>query len=93
MSEAIHLYALRPIDWAGELLGERRFREFAQKSRSYYLKNVPLNDFTAANSLSHFYAYVQEALVELGWRISPREECPRWRAFSRRAARCRRIAT
>ena len=66
VSEAIHLYALRPIDRAGELLGERRFREFAQKSRSYYLKNVPLNDFTAANSLSHFYAYVQEALVELG---------------------------
>ena len=66
VSEAIHLYALRPIARAGELLDERRFRDFSKKSLSYYLKHVSLGDFTAPASLTHFFAYVQEALLELG---------------------------
>jgi len=67
VSEAIHLYALRPLERAGELLGEKRLGQFARKSASYYLKRVALSDFSAPNSLSHFYAYVQEALLELGY--------------------------
>lgn len=65
VSEAIHLYVLRPLERAGEVLGEKRFGEFARKSLSYYLKEVPLTDFRAPAALTHFFAYVQEALVEL----------------------------
>lgn len=66
VSEGIHLYVLRPLERAGEVLGEKRYQSFARKSLSYYLKQVPLTNFTAPNWLTHFYAYVQEALVELG---------------------------
>ena len=66
VSEAIHLYVLRPLERAGEALAETRYGAFARKSLSYYLKEVPLTDFTAPGALTHFYAYVQEALVELG---------------------------
>lgn len=66
VSEAIHLYVLRPLQRAGEVLGEKNFGAFARKSLSYYLKHVPLTDFCAPAALTHFFAYVQEALVELG---------------------------
>lgn len=66
VSEGIHLYVLRPLERAGELLGEKRVSAFARKSLSYYLREVPLTDFTAPSALTHFFAYVQEALVELG---------------------------
>jgi len=66
VSEAIHLYVLRPLERAGEVLGEKHFGAFARKSLSYYLKQVPLTDFCAPAALTHFFAYVQEALVELG---------------------------
>lgn len=66
VSEGIHLYVLRPLERAGEALREKRYQSFARKSLSYYLKQVPLTNFTAPNWLTHFYAYAQEALVELG---------------------------
>jgi len=66
VSEAIHLYALRPVERAGELLGESRYPAFARKALDYYLANVPTGDFTSPHALTHFYAYVQAALVELG---------------------------
>ncbi len=67
VSEGIHLYVLAPIRRAGELLSESRYGRFVSKSANYYLKNVCLTDFSQPNALSHFYAYVQEALVELGY--------------------------
>ena len=67
VSEAIHLYVLAPLRRAGELLNESQYGKFVSKSADFYLKNVCLTDFSRPNALSHFYAYVQEALVELGY--------------------------
>lgn len=66
VSEAIHLYALAPLRAAGELLGEPRYREFVERSRDYYLSVVRGMRFETPNLLTHFYAYIQEALLELG---------------------------
>src|SRR4029079_15844875 len=64
--EAIHLYVLAPLRAAGDLLDERRYRDFANRSRDYYLELVHDLRFDAPNLLTHFYAYIQEALWELG---------------------------
>ena len=66
VSEGIHLYVLPTLRRAGELLNEPRYGTFVDKSLNYYLKNVSLTDFTQPNALTHFYAYIQEALLELG---------------------------
>jgi len=67
VSEAIHLYTLQPLWKAGELLNEQGYIRFASRSRDYYLRDPHLTAFTRPNALAHFYAYVQEALVELGF--------------------------
>jgi malonyl-CoA O-methyltransferase len=64
--EAIHLYVLAPLRAAGELLDEPRYRRAAERGRDYYLDVVRGMRFAAPNLLTHFYAYVQEALWELG---------------------------
>lgn len=66
VSEAIHLYVLAPLAAAGDLLDEPRYRRFAERGRDYYLGAVDCTRFDAPNHLTHFYAYVQEALLELG---------------------------
>lgn len=65
VNEGIHLYVLPPLRQAGELLNEPRYTKFVEKSLGYYLKNVKLTDFTQPNALTHFYAYIQEALLDL----------------------------
>lgn len=66
VSEGIHLYTLHPLRQAGELLNEPRYLQFVQRSLQHYLRNVDLVSFTCPNALAHFFAYIQEALVELG---------------------------
>ncbi len=66
VSEAIHLYVLAPLATAGDLLDEPRYRRFVERSRDHYLRHVNCTRFEEPNLLTHFYAYVQEALVELG---------------------------
>ncbi len=66
VNEGIHLYALWPLRCAGEVLNELRYIQFVDKSLNYYLKHVNLTDFRQPNALTHFYAYIQEALLDLG---------------------------
>ncbi|MCX6345970.1 MAG: methyltransferase domain-containing protein, partial [Armatimonadetes bacterium] len=66
VNEAIHIYVLSPMRRVGELLNEPKYLQFVNKSLDYYLKNTNITDFTQPNSLSHFYSYIQEALMELG---------------------------
>ena len=66
VSEAIHLYCLAPLRDAGALLGESRYQRFAERSRDYYVRHLDCARFDRPNHLTHFYAYVQEALWELG---------------------------
>ncbi|MBN2133945.1 MAG: polysaccharide pyruvyl transferase family protein [Sedimentisphaerales bacterium] len=66
ISEGIHLYALAPLEQAGHALNEPSYIQFVRRSLDYYLKKVRLTDFRQPNALTHFYAYIQEALLELG---------------------------
>lgn len=66
VSEGIHLYVLAPLRQTGEILNEPRYSRFVDKSLQYYLKQVSLTNFSQPNALTHFYAYIQEALLELG---------------------------
>lgn len=64
--EAIHLYALPGLIEAAERLDERRYRDFAIRSRDWYIQTDRTEDFRRREMLSHFFCYVQEALVDLG---------------------------
>jgi len=64
-SELIHIYCLSPLIDASELFGKPEYKKSAQKCLNYYKKNYyeKLVDF---HTLSHFYLYIVEALVDLG---------------------------
>lgn len=61
--EAIHLYALAPLREAGERFGNRNYLDALAKGLDYYTANPDLTSFT---TLSHFHAYIIEALIDLG---------------------------
>lgn len=60
---AVLLYSLEAVKRAGVLLGESCYVELADKAIGYFLKQ---KDLTAFTHLSHFHAYVLEALTDLG---------------------------
>lgn len=64
-SELIHLYCLPPIIEVGRKFGRTEYIEKAQKILSFYKQNY-MEDILNFNYLSHFYAYVLEALYDLG---------------------------
>ncbi|AJY69266.1 glycosyltransferase [Geobacter sulfurreducens] len=66
VNEAIHLYCLYPLQRAADLLNEPRYSAFVSLSRNYYLGQSTFSDFGQPNALTHFFAYIQEALTELG---------------------------
>jgi malonyl-CoA O-methyltransferase len=66
VSEAIHLYVLAPLRAASTLLNEPRYERFVARSLDYYLRRTYCTRFEAPSHLTHFYAYMQEALLELG---------------------------
>lgn len=60
---AIHLYCLEPIKQAGIKWNIHAYITFVEKVLEQYLKNDQLTNF---DTLSHFHAYIIEALVDLG---------------------------
>jgi malonyl-CoA O-methyltransferase len=62
-SDLIHVYVLPPLVEAGERLGVQAYKDAALKVLDYYKVQPGLVPF---NRLSHFHAYVMEALCELG---------------------------
>ncbi len=64
-SELIHLYCLPPVQVIGKKLNIPRYDECVAKILSYY-KEAYADDIVNFNYLSHFYAYVIEALADLG---------------------------
>lgn len=64
-SELIHLYCLSPLREAASIFGKKEYAEAADRVLSYYKKNH-YSDILNFNFLSHFYAYVMEALCDLG---------------------------
>jgi malonyl-CoA O-methyltransferase len=61
-NDLIHVYVLPPLVQAGGLLGVPEYIETAKFALSYYKLQEALVPF---NRLSHFHAYVMEALCEL----------------------------
>ncbi len=64
-SELVHLYCLSPLIEASEVYGKSEYKEKALKVLEFYKKNYKekILDFSL---LSHFYAYVIEALIDVG---------------------------
>ena len=66
-SEMIHLYCLSPIIEAGELYNRPDFVDKATQIANYYIEKFP-EKILNFNMLSHFYAYVMEAMMDIGRR-------------------------
>lgn len=64
-SELIHLYCLSPLVEAGRLFGIPKYVDNANKILQYYLQNH-YDEIMNFSLLSHFYAYVMEALIDMG---------------------------
>ena len=64
-SELIQLYCLSPIKEAGNLFGRPDYIEAVNKILAYY-KREKMDRIMNFSLLSHFYAYVMEALYDLG---------------------------
>ena len=64
-SEAIHLYCLPPLLETGKKYGKKNYIEIVERVADYYLKEYAydINNFMY---LSHFYAYIMEALLDIG---------------------------
>lgn len=64
-SELIHIYCLPPLLEAAHILNNHELEKQARKVCDYYIRKY-LDDILNFKYLSHFYAYVLEALVDLG---------------------------
>ena len=64
-SEAIHLYCLSPLIEAANVLNATEYEKAALKSKEYYLTHYE-KDIKQWRILTHFYAYIMEALMDLG---------------------------
>lgn len=64
-SELIHTYCISPIKDAGRLLNRDDYIAKAKMIEDYYTTNC-LEQILNFDLLSHFYAYVMEAMVDIG---------------------------
>lgn len=64
-SEIIHIYCLSPIIDVGRILKCDDYEKRARKIFSYYKENY-YEKIMSFSLLSHFYAYLMEALLDLG---------------------------
>jgi malonyl-CoA O-methyltransferase len=60
--EAIHLYCMEPVRDAGRKWGRQDYLDAVDRALNFYLSKDDLTEF---NTLSHFHAYIIEALVDL----------------------------
>lgn len=64
-SELIHTYCISPIREAGQAFGVPRYIQCADKIAEYYT-TACREQIVNFNLLSHFYAYVMEAMLDIG---------------------------
>lgn len=64
-SELIHMYCLSPIAEAGRIFNRTDYTDKAKKILEYYKMNY-YDRIMNFSLLSHFYAYVMEALIDMG---------------------------
>ena len=66
-SEYSNLYVLQPMLEAGRKLAEARYIDAAERGMNYFRKKPDLVEFKSDfGTLSHFFGYIMEALVDLG---------------------------
>lgn len=71
-SELIHTYCISPIKEAGILFNRSDFVKKADLIADYYTTNCK-TEILNMNLLSHFYAYVMEAMIDIGHEELARE--------------------
>lgn len=64
-SELIHTYCISPIYEAGVIFNREDYIKKADKIKNYYTSNFK-EEILNFNLLSHFYAYVIEAMIDIG---------------------------
>lgn len=64
-SELIHLYCLSPLYEAADVYGESKYREAADRVADYYCTEH-IDEIKNFGFFAHFYAYVMEALCDIG---------------------------
>ena len=64
-NELIHTYCLSPLMEAGKLYNDKKYSEAATRSLTYYKEHY-YNEIVNFSMLSHFYAYVVEAMLDMG---------------------------
>lgn len=64
-SELIHLYGLSPLVEISDYTGDEKYRNAAEKIMTYYLDNHR-DRIVNFRHLSHFHAYLIEALLDMG---------------------------
>ncbi len=62
-NEYIHLYAIEPLKLAAEKYNRQDYLDGVQRALNYYLAQSDLTEFKV---ITHFHAYVVEALIDLG---------------------------
>lgn len=62
-NEYIHLYALEPLQKAANKYGREDYQNACDRAIQYYLSRPDLTDWKI---LTHFHAYIIEALIDLG---------------------------
>lgn len=66
-SEYCYLFAIAPLKQTGQLLGEPRYIQAAQKALDYYKRQPDITEFKPQlGTLSHIFGYMMEGLAELG---------------------------
>lgn len=66
-SEYCYLYAIAPLRQTGQLLGEQKFIDSAQRALAYYKRQKDITEFKPQlGTLSHIFGYMMEGLAELG---------------------------
>lgn len=75
-SELIHMYCLSPIADAGRIFNRTDYTDKAKQILEYY-KNNYYDRIMNFSLLSHFYAYVMEALIDMGESDMAREAMDR----------------
>lgn len=83
-SELIHLYCLSPLIDAGNIYNKDEYKEKALQVLTFYKENWH-DKIVNFSLLSHFYAYVVEAMVDLGEIELAREAMHNISAFQKKS--------
>lgn len=79
-SELIHVYCISPIREAGILFNNAHYIEVADKIALYYTTKYK-EHILKFDLLSHFYAYVMEAMIDIGKTELAKEAMKKMEAF------------